>query len=86
MKLCDWDKRTRFAADVNAHVSGKKSIVYPFVLLGYSDDPTLQLQCARNYIENMFSSLAATILVRSRRGAMTSCGSPISPPIFVHIR
>ena len=57
MKLCDWDKRTRFAADVNAHVSGKKSIVYPFVLLGYSGDPALQLQCARNSIENMFPSL-----------------------------
>jgi len=57
MKLCDWDERTRFAADVNAHVSGKKSIVYPFVLLGYSGDPALQLQCARNSIEDMFPSL-----------------------------
>jgi predicted O-linked N-acetylglucosamine transferase (SPINDLY family) len=57
MKLCDWHKRTRFAVDVNAHVSGKKSIVYPFVLLGYSGDPALQLRCARNSIENMFPSL-----------------------------
>jgi predicted O-linked N-acetylglucosamine transferase (SPINDLY family) len=57
MKLCDWDKRTRFAPDINAHVSGKKSIVYPFVLLSYSGDPALQLRCARNSIENTFPLL-----------------------------
>ena len=56
MKLCDWDRRTRFATDLCAHVSGKKSIVSPFVLLGYSGDPALQLQCARNHIENMIPS------------------------------
>jgi protein O-GlcNAc transferase len=51
-KLCDWDRRAQFAADLNAHVFGKKSIVSPFVLLGYSDDSGLKLQCARNYIED----------------------------------
>ena len=56
MRLCDWDRRTRFATDLYAHVSGKKSIVSPFVLLGYSGDPALQLQCARNYIENKIPS------------------------------
>ena len=30
----------------------KKSIILPFVLLGYSDDLSLQLQCASNYIAN----------------------------------
>jgi hypothetical protein len=34
------------------NVSGKQSIIFPFVLLGYSGDAALQLQCARNYIEN----------------------------------
>ena len=56
IKLCDWDRWTRFAVDINAHVSGKKSIVSPFVLLGYSGDPALQLQCARNLIENIIPS------------------------------
>ena len=51
-KLCDWDRRAQFAADLNAHISGKKSIVSPFVLLGYSDDSELKLQCAKNYIED----------------------------------
>ena len=57
MRFCDWDRRTRFDADINAHVSGKKLIVSLFVLLGYSGDPALQLQCARNnHIENMIPS------------------------------
>jgi predicted O-linked N-acetylglucosamine transferase (SPINDLY family) len=57
MGLCDWDRRTRFTADLCAHVLGQKSIVSPFVLLSYSGNPALQLQCARNYIENMFPLL-----------------------------
>ena len=50
--LCDWDRRTPFTAEINAHVSGKKSIISPFVLFGYSGDPALQLQCAKNFIVN----------------------------------
>jgi protein O-GlcNAc transferase len=53
IKLCDWGRRAQFAADLSTHVFGKKSIVSPFVLLGYSDDPGLKLQCAKNYIRDM---------------------------------
>ncbi len=56
MRLCDWDRRTRFATDLCTHVSGKKSIVSPLGLLGYSGDPALQLQCARNFIDNKIPS------------------------------
>ncbi len=56
MNLCDWDRRTKFAGELAAHVLGKKSSVSPFVFLGYSGDPALQLQCARNYVENEVAS------------------------------
>ena len=56
-KLCDWDRRTRFAAELNVRVSGKESIISPFVLVGCSGDPALQLQCARNYIETQIPAL-----------------------------
>ncbi|MGP0090557.1 MAG: tetratricopeptide repeat protein [Xanthobacteraceae bacterium] len=56
IKLCNWDRRARIAADLRANVSGKRSVIPPFVLLGYSDDPGLQLQCARNYIESSVPS------------------------------
>ena len=52
IKLCDWDKWKRIATELHTHIAGKKSIISPFTLLGYSGDPGLQLQCARNFIEN----------------------------------
>ena len=57
LNLCDWDRQSRFALEVSAHLSGKKSVISPFVLLGYSDDPALQLQCASTYIGRKISSL-----------------------------
>jgi protein O-GlcNAc transferase len=65
MKLCDRDRWQRFARQIKLHVSGKKSIIHPFVLLGYSDDPALQLQCARHFVENMISAVPP--LVRSEQ-------------------
>jgi protein O-GlcNAc transferase len=56
MRLCDWERRARSAADSSAHVSGKKSIISPFLLLGYGGDSALQLQCARNFIDNTIPS------------------------------
>jgi len=50
MKLCDWDRRQRLATELPAQISTGTAIVSPFVLLGYSDDPAQQLQCAMNYI------------------------------------
>jgi predicted O-linked N-acetylglucosamine transferase (SPINDLY family) len=57
IRLCDWDRRTRFAAELNANISNKKLIISPFVLLSYSSDLALQLQCARYYIEDTVPSL-----------------------------
>jgi protein O-GlcNAc transferase len=57
INLCDWDMRTRLTADLNAHISGKTSVISSFILLGYSGDPALQLQCARNYAEHRIPAL-----------------------------
>lgn len=50
MQLCDWDRREPFAAQMAARIAEGQSIVSPFTLLGYSGDPELQLQCAKNYV------------------------------------
>ncbi len=55
--LCDWRRTTHVAGDVIARVSEKKSIIFPFTLLGYSGDPLLQLQCAKNFIADQVPSL-----------------------------
>ena len=58
---CDWQQRKQIADEVIAHVREKKSVISPFVLLAYSGDPALQLQCAKNYIENQIPLLPRPI-------------------------
>ncbi len=60
-ELCDWRRRLDVADKMIAHVSEKKSIISPFALLGYSSDPALQLQCARNYVAEKTTSLSPTL-------------------------
>jgi predicted O-linked N-acetylglucosamine transferase (SPINDLY family) len=55
-KLCAWDRWTRFAVELPAHIADGKAVVSPFMLLGYSDDPALQRQCARNYSDHRVPS------------------------------
>jgi protein O-GlcNAc transferase len=61
LKLCDWDRRQLFAQQIKAHISAKKSMIDPFVFLGYSGDPALQLECARHYVENTISAAAPLV-------------------------
>ena len=59
--ISDWRRTTAVAGDVIAHVSQRKSIIAPFVLLGYSEDPALQLQCARNFVAHQIPSPPRTL-------------------------
>jgi len=60
-KLCNWRRTTDVADKVIAQILEKKSIIYPFTLLGYSGDPSLQLQCARNYVADRVPTLSPTL-------------------------
>jgi protein O-GlcNAc transferase len=60
-RLCDWRRTMDVADEVIAHVLEKKSIISPFTLLGYSGDPSLQLQCAKNYVADRVPSLSPTL-------------------------
>jgi protein O-GlcNAc transferase len=50
LAICDWARVARAAAGLAAAIAEGKASVTPFALLGLGDDPSLQLQCARNYI------------------------------------
>jgi len=49
LHLCDWDKRPHYERALAANIRAESAIISPFTLLGYSDDPALQLQCARHF-------------------------------------
>jgi protein O-GlcNAc transferase len=48
-RLCDWSRRDERTDDIRRRVTEGQSVVAPLVLVRYSDDPALQLACARQY-------------------------------------
>jgi predicted O-linked N-acetylglucosamine transferase (SPINDLY family) len=56
LRLCDWKRTAKLAGNVEAHARNAKSIIAPLMLLGYSDDASLQLECARSYVRDKVSS------------------------------
>ena len=51
---CDWSRTTRLLHDMEAWIA-KGNMVQPFTLLGYCDDPSLHLACAKIYASRAIS-------------------------------
>ena len=49
LRLCDWPRIANLKPQIEQHVAQNRSLISPLVFLGYSDDPALQLSCARFY-------------------------------------
>jgi protein O-GlcNAc transferase len=50
MTIGDWARTARLTEVLRCDVLAGKSVIQPFVLMGYHDDNELQLRCAQNYI------------------------------------
>jgi protein O-GlcNAc transferase len=50
MTIGDWSRTAKLAQVLKADVLAGKSVIQPFVLMGYHDDNELQLRCAQNYV------------------------------------
>ncbi len=57
LKLCDWSRREEFSAQLHRQLTQTGSVVYPFVLLGYSDDAALHLKGARRFIQDRIGAM-----------------------------
>jgi superkiller protein 3 len=84
-KLCDWPRGARVAGQVIARAPDREFALSPFTLLGYSGDPLLRLQCARNFFVIGFPRF------RSRCGPAAYGRTPkyashISLPTFMSMR
>jgi predicted O-linked N-acetylglucosamine transferase (SPINDLY family) len=53
MQMCDWDAVEKLRPAMEEAVARGTAIVPPFLFLGFSGDPALQLACARNTIAEM---------------------------------
>ena len=51
--LCDWTQAAALAPRLAGDVLADRSLIQPFVLMGYSEDPALLRRCAENYVHRM---------------------------------
>jgi predicted O-linked N-acetylglucosamine transferase (SPINDLY family) len=47
LNLCDWRRTAEITDQIKTHIAAHKPGIAPAVLFGYSDDPMLQLECAK---------------------------------------
>jgi predicted O-linked N-acetylglucosamine transferase (SPINDLY family) len=50
LHLCDWPRQERLMPEIKANILAGKPGMSPFFLLGLSDDPALQLRCAKLHV------------------------------------
>ena len=50
LMIGDWQRTAELAPRLKADVLEGKSIIQPFVLMGYHDDNELQMRCSQNYV------------------------------------
>ena len=53
MQMCDWDSGEKLRPAVEAGVARGTAIVPPFLFLGFSGNPALQLRCAQNAVAEL---------------------------------
>jgi protein O-GlcNAc transferase len=51
--LCDWSKTAALTPRLASDVLANRSLIQPFILMGYSEDAALLRRCAENYVHRM---------------------------------
>jgi predicted O-linked N-acetylglucosamine transferase (SPINDLY family) len=52
LAICDWERTAIIAGELEARIEQRSSIIPPFALVGYCDDESLLLSCAKNYVKD----------------------------------
>jgi protein O-GlcNAc transferase len=63
LNVCGWQRTGEITSNIVTHV--RKAVMPPFTLLGYCDDPQLQLECAITYVRDKFP--AKQVPLRAKR-------------------
>jgi predicted O-linked N-acetylglucosamine transferase (SPINDLY family) len=67
LALCDWTRTASLSDLLKTHVLTGQSVVQPFTLLGYWDDPELQRRCAANYLRHVVPIMPPPLWSGGRR-------------------
>jgi predicted O-linked N-acetylglucosamine transferase (SPINDLY family) len=66
LRCCDWSGYERQRDAILAGIAAGRSLVRPLFLLTLTDDPSLQLACARRYAQDNYAPRDAAVVPRSR--------------------
>ena len=54
LRICDWARMERLRPELERRIGEGRPVVGPFTLIGYADDPPLQLKCTRAYMADRY--------------------------------
>ena len=54
LSVCNWAETKRLGTQAHSRLAAGDLFIDPFVFIGISESPLLQLQCARRYVEDRF--------------------------------
>jgi protein O-GlcNAc transferase len=57
LETCDWTLTEDISRRLKRRIVDQQGFIAPFVLLFYSDDPSLQLACAKNFVRHTIAAL-----------------------------
>jgi protein O-GlcNAc transferase len=52
LHICNWNVTEGIAKRLETHIRDSLSVITPFTVLGYLDEPSLQLACSKAYVED----------------------------------
>jgi protein O-GlcNAc transferase len=67
LRTCDWARTAAIAGKLATHIAERGSYIEPFMMLACSDDPSLQLACARNHVRAKFPAAPKPLWNRAIR-------------------
>jgi protein O-GlcNAc transferase len=68
LHICDWSATARLGKQLEIHIRDSRSVVIPFTLLGYSDDPELQLRSTKAFLADRFPHALPPLSLGARYG------------------
>jgi protein O-GlcNAc transferase len=58
LETCDWTLTENILGRLRRRIGEQQGFIAPFMLLFYSDDPALQMQCAKNFVRHHVPALS----------------------------
>jgi protein O-GlcNAc transferase len=61
IKLCDWERQRAFDGDLRRRIHDGAPVIFPLVLLGYSDEAALHFACAKSFSRSRIEVMPAPL-------------------------